>query len=187
MSNRKAGVYDPGACAAGNTEADIVLQWALTLKWVGINEFGVDPEDIVLTRNDATDSLPVWKRDDIAASEGCTHLISLHTNAAGNPLARGTETFWAGNPREMDDYQFAERVQRAAMLAMGSKDRGIKHQGQSQHKNLAVFAKAHLMSACLLEIGFITNASDRKKMLDRNVRVEFARWFWKKHGFKSKV
>ncbi len=37
--NRKIGVYDPGAVAAGIAEADIALQWALSGRWILTREF----------------------------------------------------------------------------------------------------------------------------------------------------
>jgi len=174
--NRTPGRYDPGAVSGGVSEADIVLLWALTLKWIGVHEFGVHPSRIVLTRDDSTDHLPVWKRDDIAVQEGCSHFLSLHCNA-GPFTASGTETFWPGGSH-IDDQKFARIVQSCALKSMNGKDRGLRTPSQSQHSSLAVFGKARSFSGCLLEIGFITNASDRKKMLDRNTRIEFARRFW---------
>lgn len=163
MSNRLRGVYDPGACSGGASEADIVLQWALTLKWVfernGINCW--------LTRDDDRDQTPVSSRDNCAASEGCTHFISLHCNA-GNVLASGTEVYY----RDVPDSRFANRVLNAALKAMRGKNRGLKSEGQSQHSKLAVLD--FYGPACLLEIGFITNPTDRKKMLDRTTRIAFA-------------
>ena len=78
-SNRVPGRYDPGATSAGVTEADIVLQWALTLKWV-CGKRGVQ---VFLTRDDDRDPTPVGSRDNKAEAAGCTHFISLHCNSGG--------------------------------------------------------------------------------------------------------
>lgn len=173
MSNRKSGLYDPGAVSGGYSEADIALKWALTIKHIGIHRFGIDPDKIVLTRTSARDHCPVWRRDDIAREQKATHFLSLHMNASVSPLANGTETFWPGY-NNTDDFLFAQEIQGIALDAMETRNRGVKTPSQSQHKSLAVFASAKYMSACLLEIGFITNAEDRKKALDRDRRIAFA-------------
>lgn len=163
-SNRKSGVYDPGAVAGGVTEAGIVLDWALTGKWLA-KEYGIE---VFLTRDDDSDPTPVGSRDDKAEAAGCNYFLSLHCNAA-NGQARGTETFY----RDSADKAFAGIVQAAAMTAMGSKDRGLKSESDSQHTRLAVF---DFDGPCaLLEIGFIDSASDRTKMQQRETRIAFWR------------
>ena len=161
MSNRSDGVYDPGAVAAGAAEADIALAWGLTLRHV-CREAGLVT---VMTRRTSEDAAPVGRRARFATLAKATHFISLHCNAAGNPLARGTETF------RRDPSIWASKVHLSALAAMQSKDRGLKVEGQSQHKRLAVLSAPN---ACLLEIGFITNPFDRRLMLSREVRLAFA-------------
>jgi len=169
MSNRKRGVYDPGAVAGGVTEADIVLQWALTLKWV-LSANGIDS---FLTRSDDREDSPVSLVDDKAESAGCDFLVSLHCNGSESPIVNGTETFF----RDAADKSFAEIVHRSAMSAMKSNDRKIKPESQSQHNRLAVFEFDG--PCCLLEIGFISNDQDRAKMLSRDIRLAFAKAFAK--------
>lgn len=163
MGNRKSGVYDPGAQAGGVSEADIALQWALTLKWA-CQRAGVD---FWLTRDDDRDEDFVGTRDDRAEDHGCTHFVSLHCNSAG-PLATGVETYY----RDVADYRFAQWVHRAALNSMKSKDRGLKSEGQSQHPRLAVFDFDG--PAALVELGFITNPLERRKLLWRDCRLDFA-------------
>lgn len=162
-SNVKGGVYDPGAVSGGIAEADVALQWAMTLAWVCYLH-GID---FYLTRRDDRAATPVWARDDWAEREGCTHFISIHANAAG-VLASGTETFY----RDAQDKAFAQVVQNCAMRAMQGKNRGLKHESATRHKRLAVFNFDG--PACLLETGFITNPGDRKKICSRDVRLKFA-------------
>jgi len=168
MSNRKLGVYDPGAVSSGVQEADVALAWALTLKYV-FSQAGIKTH---LSRASAEHSSPLSKRLNIAHGAECTHLISLHCNASGNPLASGVETFVRTNPRG-SSMDWANIVQDACLEAMLRRDRGVKSEGQSQHKRLAIL-QSEVMRSCLLEIGFVTNPSDRKRMLDRDVRVAFA-------------
>ena len=162
FSNRRRGVYDPGAVGGGLEEADIALDWALTGKWL-CKEAGVA---CFLTRDDDTDPTPVGQRDDRAELAGCTHFISLHCNAGGGT---GTETFF----RDARDNVLAAIVNQSAVGALGTKNRGLKSEGASQHQTLAIFDFDG--PACLLEIGFIDNPNDRPKMTSRNNRIAFWR------------
>lgn len=159
MNNSGAG-YDPGAIGAGVQEADIALLWALTLK-AKCADAGID---FWMTRDDATDRTPVGTRDDRAKAEGCTHFISLHCNSSRNPLATGTETIYRQTPL------YARLVQQCGLYAIGRRDRGIKTEGEIK-KTLAVLA---FPRSALLEIGFISNGEDRRRMLDRQRRIDFA-------------
>jgi N-acetylmuramoyl-L-alanine amidase len=161
-SNQKSGVYDPGAQDDGFSEADIVLQWALTGKWV-CQQNGIA---VFLTRDDDRDPDPVGLRDDKAEAAGCTHFLALHCNE-GNGLASGTETYY----RDDADKVWAHYVQMAALAAMKSKDRGLKTESDSQHTRLAVFDFDG--PAALLEIGFIDNIAEREKLLSRETRLIF--------------
>lgn len=165
LNNRRPGVYDPGAVAGGVAEADVVLSWALTLKFVAAR-MGLR---VTLTR-DTPEGDPVWARAGELQRAGCTHLLSLHCNAGG-VLATGTETFY----RDEEDKAFAAVVQRHALAATGLRDRGLKHESRTQHKRLAVLGFDG--PAVLLETGFITNARDRKRLLSRDVRLAFATSF----------
>lgn len=160
--NRRLGQYDPGACGGGVCEADIVLQWALSGKWI-LNQLGIATW---LTREDDRSSDPVYTRDDRAEQAGCNRFISLHCNAASQ-TATGTETFY----RDATDQAWAQKVHSAALQALGLKSRGLKTEAQSQHSRLAVFDFDG--PACLLELGFITNSRDRAAMLKRENRIAF--------------
>lgn len=162
FANRRPGVYDSGAVGGGVEEADIVLQWALSGKWI----LGNIAIPVWLTRDDDSDPTPVGTRDDRAEQAGCGRFLSLHCNSAGSS-ATGTETFY----RDAADKAWAQTVQNAALHALGLRDRGLKTEGASQQSRLAVFDFDG--PACLLELGFISNASDRRKMLERDRRIRF--------------
>lgn len=156
LGNKKSGVFDPGAVAAGVREADIVLDWGNELRGILM----AAGHKVVRTRVSHTDPCPITRRAPIAKEYGCQVMISLHCNAA-NGRASGTETFY----RTAGD--LAKRVNDAAVGALGTKDRGIKKESESQHTRLAVMA---FQPCVLLEIGFIDNADDREKMLDPVLR-----------------
>lgn len=164
--NLNTKTYDPGAVSGGTSEAEIVLQWALTGKWV-LTQAGIP---VWLSRDDDRDVAPVALRDDMATNAGCTHFVSLHCNA-GPILATGTETFY----RDDNDKPLADIAQYSALQALGLRNRGVKNEGASQHPRLAILDFDG--PACLLELGFITNPGDRSRLKDRERRVAFWREF----------
>jgi len=154
MSNRKSGVFDPGAVSDGFRECDIALAWANELRGI-LMEAG---HKVVRTRVDHSDEAPVGRRADIARKFGGNIMLSIHCNAADGK-ANGTETFYRGVANE----GIAKRINRCVVEALGTRDRGVKTESASQHSRLAVM---DFQPCFLLEIGFIDNPADRDRMID---------------------
>jgi N-acetylmuramoyl-L-alanine amidase len=154
MANRQQGVYETGAVAAGYTEAAIVMDWANELRALLM----AAGHTVVRTRVDHKDPAPIGKRAGIARTFGCEVLLSLHCNSA-NGRASGTETFYRGAHRKAE----AVRLNQAVVTALGTRDRGAKTEGKSQHGRLAVLS---FPRAFLIEIGFLDNPAERELMLD---------------------
>jgi N-acetylmuramoyl-L-alanine amidase len=149
MANKRRGVYDPGAVSGDFEEASIVMIWANELRAV-LKDMG---HYVCRTRVDELDPCPVGRRDDIARAYRCDIMLSLHCNAA-NGKAHGTETFYRG----AEDKQFAEQLNAAVCDSLGTRNRGVKTEKQSQHPSLAVLD----FPACwLIELGFIDHIGDR--------------------------
>lgn len=161
--NKNSGPgYDTGARAGGLSEADVVLAWGLTLQWV-LRQAGIP---VWMTRDDDSDAAPVATRDNRATAAGCSHFLSLHTNA---PRGSGIETFY----KDDADRGFANVVHAAALEALGLPDRGIRHESQTHVGRLAIMA---FPGPCaLLELGYITSPRDRKVLASRDHRLAFAR------------
>lgn len=164
MANRKPGVYDPGATVrvAGKeiAEADIALTWANELRALLMAQ----GHTVVRSRMNAKDPAPVGDRAEDAQQYGCDVFISLHCNAA-NGQANGTETFFRGERNRA----LAQRCNNAVRQALGTKDRGVKTEAQSQHARLAVL---NFPKACLIELGFIDHTGDRLAMMDEKKRLQ---------------
>lgn len=160
LSNRKEGVFDPGAVSNGVREADIAMDWAneirAFLRCAGYK--------VVRTRINNDDPAPVGERAAIAKEYGGDLMLSIHSNAA-NGKASGTETFYRGAANKAK----AEAINKAVVESLGTKNRGVKLESDSQHTRLAVMA---FQPCFLLEIGFIDNADDRAKMLDPELRAK---------------
>lgn len=163
MSNRDDGVYDPGACKKVNgvtyAEADIALDYALTLKRLCVEQ-GIP---FFLTRTSSADPAPVTTRAARARKAGCTHFISLHLNSSTSAQASGLEVLYRTDAK---DKPLASALQKKLIAVTGFRDRGIK-----QRTDLAVL-KFTPGPAVLIELGFISNPSDREWMMVRENRIE---------------
>lgn len=162
MSNRSRGKYDPGASAGGVEEATIVMDWANEIR----KALMAKGATVVRTRINDKDVAPIGERAKIAREFNGEIMLSLHCNAF-NGTASGTETFYRGEHNR----GLAEMLNKAVVGSLGTKDRGVKTEGQSQHSRLAVM---EFQPTFLLELGFIDHAGDRQKMLDPELRRKTA-------------
>ncbi len=159
MGNRRSGVYDPGAVGINKvTEAEIVMDWANEIR-AFLQCLG---HKVIRTRANASDPAHISDRAEIARDYHGAVMLSLHCNSF-NGTANGTETFYRGESNKA----LAKWVNDAVVNALGTKDRGIKTEGASQHSRLAVMA---FQPCVLLEIGFIDNPDDFRKMTDADLR-----------------
>lgn len=154
MGNRKLGVYDPGAESCGVEEASVAMDWANELRVILIR----DGHKAFRTRINAKDSDPISGRAEIAKEFKCDVMLSIHANAADGK-AHGTETFYRGDANK----SLAKAVNDACVAALGTRDRGIKTESQSQHSRLAVLSFPRCV---LLETGFIDHPGDRAAITD---------------------
>lgn len=160
MSNRRSGVFDPGAVSAGVREADIALDWVNLLRGI-LRDAG---HKVVRTRIDNSDPAPVGKRASIAREFGGQIMVSFHCNAADGK-ADGTETFYRGSEHRAK----ASALNEAVVEALGTRSRGAKTESASQHARLAVMS---FQPCFLIELGFIDHMSDRAKMMDAGLRFD---------------
>jgi N-acetylmuramoyl-L-alanine amidase len=158
LGNRRAGVYDPGACSEEHCEATIAMAWANQLRGILL----AAGHRVVRTRVDHKDPAPVGQRAAIARQYRGDIMVSIHCNAA-NGAAAGTETFYRGEANR----EQAEAINKAVVNALGTRNRGTKLESDSQHATLAVMS---FQPCFLIELGFIDHPGDRAKMLDPVLR-----------------
>lgn len=148
------GGKDPGAVAAGYKEKDIALAISLELADI-LRRKGIE---VPLTReNDTYDS--VNQKAAKANKWGAGLFVSIHCNSAASVLANGTECLIYGYDGESDT--MAYDIQNAIVRRLKTADRYIK-----VRKDLAVLNSTK-MPAVLVETAFISNDSDREKLINR--------------------
>lgn len=157
MSNATDGVFDPGAVGAGTREADVVLAYGLELR----NILKANGIDVFMTREDNNAPTPVGQRANRAKAAGCDMLVSIHLNSFSDPGAKGVEALYRDDP----DKELATDMRDALVIATGLKERPIQ-----KRPGLAVLGFDG--PAVLLEVGFVSNDTDRMTVLKPEIQTK---------------
>lgn len=163
------GGADPGALGYLNgktiNEKDLTLSIAYKVKSI-LENCGYKT---AMTRTG--DTLPsLTERPEMANNMNCALFVSIHINSA-TVSARGTEVYYSeqnnGNSYGITSQEFATNVLNAMLRYMNSKDRGVRM------ANWAVTRRS-LMPAVLIEVGFISNASELALMCSEDYQFKTA-------------
>ncbi len=112
------------------------------------------PETVLGTTN--AESLR--ERVRIANEWPADYFISIHANASTNPSVNGTEVYTYRDTGAA--HELAEEIQDAIVEELNMRDIGVK-----TNPSLYVLRRT-TMPAVLVELGFITNAEDARKMAE---------------------
>jgi N-acetylmuramoyl-L-alanine amidase len=150
------GGKDPGASYGGVAEKDVTLQAVLRIRSILVVAKFIEP---ILTRETDVYIEP-WKRPLVANEAKADYLISLHTNAAGEPgdntKARGEE-IWV-KPSDTYGRKYAEIISDWVDMTFPNEPfRGIKWSN-----SLAVL-KHSKVPANLIELAFINNSESNRR------------------------
>ncbi|MEQ1575268.1 MAG: N-acetylmuramoyl-L-alanine amidase [Vicinamibacterales bacterium] len=182
------GGHDPGAQVKGLSEADLVLDVALRLEKLLLNQPGVE---VVLTRR-TNEFLALEERVAMANREEADLFLSIHANASADAKARGVGTYFlnfasnpqaeaiaarenAGSSRTMrslpdivkaialdnkidESRDFATFVQAAMVERLRKANRTIRSLGVRQAPFMVLIGAT--MPSILAEIAFITNRQE---------------------------
>ena len=196
------GGYDPGAMKDGVTEADVVLDVAMRLERLLVQQAGVQ---VVLTRR-ANVFVPLEERTAMANRAGADLFLSIHANASEDDRARGIETYFlnfAPNPdaeaiaarenaasartmRQLPDIvkaialnnkidesrDVASRIQSAMMERLKRGNRTVKDLGVKQAPFMVLIGAT--MPSILAEISFLTNPQEAALLRDMSYRQQIA-------------
>jgi len=144
------GGSDPGAVGNGMRESDINLDVSLRLNALLQRNF-----DVKLSREADVSPLRRWQ---LANNWGADLFLSIHVNAFTSPSANGTETmvFDNGSWRTVQSRNFATVLQRSFITTLGTRDRGVRPDTESQHTSGLSVLRNTNMPAVLFELAFIT-------------------------------
>ncbi|MEN8906666.1 MAG: N-acetylmuramoyl-L-alanine amidase family protein [Clostridiales bacterium] len=160
------GGDEPGAVSNGVYEKDLNLDIALRLEKL-LKASGVSTK---MTRT--TDiSVGLYERSDMANDLDAALFVSIHHNAYYES-SHGTETLYNKNKGDygvgFTGYSFANIVQNNLVENLKLTNRGIVNR-----PDLAVLRRSN-MPSILAEIGFISNKSEREKLLQNSVKQSAA-------------
>lgn len=165
----------------GYVEADGVLDIALKLRGrlVGAGY------SVMITR-DKDETVELYKRSELANVWGGNIFISLHTNAAADSKAKGTEVFytlkneWLNKSHSEEAKRVAEIIHKEIVQATGLKDRGLKTR-LVDNPNSVINGKDYYsvirrsnMPSLIIESGFHTNPEDEALLKTETFRGKIA-------------
>lgn len=156
------GGKDPGSSASSVSEKNLNLSIIYDFAKEYFNSKDSEIK-AYWTRTDDT-YVTLENRAAFAKKVGADLFISLHMNSATSKTAKGTEVLYAAtNSNVMSDLTskgMADIFQKQLIADLNLTNRGIK-----DRPNLVVL-KSNSVPAVLIELGFISNSSDFKKLTD---------------------
>ncbi len=184
------GGHDPGASANGVSEAELVLDIALRLETLLLEQEGMD---VVMTRR-TNEYISLDERTEIANRESADLFLSIHANASANATARGVETYFlnfalnpqaeavaarenaasgktmnslpsiikaiALNNKLNESRDFAGSIQRALVRGMRPGNKTLRDLGVKQAPFMVLIGAS--MPSVLAEISFVTNRQEAR-------------------------
>lgn len=147
------GGHDPGASSKGVTEAATTLKVSKLVE-AKLKRAGAK---VLMTRTNDT-YLSLKQRTDFTKNNHAETFVAIHVNAA-SAGAKGAEVWMdsSGNPNAAESRSLASIIQKNIVSKANMVNRGVKDKGFYVIKNNNV-------AAVLVELGFITNADDFKKL-----------------------
>lgn len=167
------GGIDPGAIK--NKTYEKTLNYTILNKYT--KEY-FDKSDIKVYFTRLTDvKIDLYKRADLAAEVGADLFISLHMNANNSSTVKGTQVFYSSdnnkkNSAGLNSYRLAKTLAANLSTSMATKNRG------ASTSNFVV-VKYNTVPAVLVELGFMTNSSDFKKLTDTSYQKKAAETIYK--------
>lgn len=162
------GGKDPGTSKDGAVEKEIVLKVGTKVK----EKLEAAGATVYMTR--AGDTYPTLQdRVDYASSKYAEVFVSIHVNSASSTSASGTETYYSISGENLqEDYRLANAINSQIVNNADMVDRGVRKEDYFVVRNLT-------LPAVLVELGFVTNPSDREKLTSSKYIDIFAESIYK--------
>jgi len=160
------GGYDLGARMSACDEKSLALSTALLTKKY-LTEMGYA---VILTRTRDV-FMALEKRTFIANQTKSKIFVSIHYNAAKNPIAQGIEVFYHASS---DKFRTGSSKKLAARVLSKLIDRTVAENRGIKEGNFYVIRETK-MPAILIEAGFMTHPEELHRLKDINYRDKIAR------------
>lgn len=144
-----SGPVEPGACAGGIKECDVVLVIA-TLLADCLSDEGYE---VLLTRTGDISTDDLAFRAELANANQADLFVSIHANSVANIAAHGTEVYYY--PGSTEGRRLAMGIQSRLVAALQTADRGVKAEDFQ-------VLRATNCPAVLVEVAFLSHAGDRR-------------------------
>lgn len=144
-----SGPVEPGACAGGVRECDVVLDIARLLA----EQLEEQGHVVLLTRNGDIDTDDLAFRAEVANVNQADLFVSIHANSVTNPAAHGTEVYHY--PGSEQGRRLAGLIQASLVAELNTADRGVKE------ANFQVLRETDC-PAVLVEVAFISHDQERQ-------------------------
>lgn len=165
------GGSDPGAIGPGGThESDVTLPICLQLKTILENAGSTvfisraDDRDVFAVNADDADELQA--RADVANANKADVFVCVHADSFRDPNIGGTGTYYY--PKTNFDGLLAFSVQSSLISQIGLENRGVNRANFYVLKNTRT-------PAILVEVAFISNPAEEKKLADNEFQGKVAR------------
>ncbi|MFV0440540.1 MAG: N-acetylmuramoyl-L-alanine amidase [Lachnospirales bacterium] len=153
------GGTDPGTTYGSYQEKEIVLDITKRAEKVLNEQYPDENIKVYLSRRIDT-IIPLYSIPEYKDEMQPDMFVSVHVNSAGGiTSANGTETYY----KESHSYDLAKVFHKHLLAKMGTSDRKVKN------SNFVVIRDTDIPSV-LLEIAFISNYSDRQKLMSSEYR-----------------
>ncbi len=179
MSSLPVLVLDPGhggAVAAGGSSPnnasgpDGALEKDLTLDLSRRVAALVQGRATVVLTRDGDRNLSLTDRARIARERDADLFVSIHFNGFADPSVDGTET-WVARDASDASRRLAESVLERVVAVTGAPNRGLR---ESDFGVLLPARHAPRTGACLLEVAFLTNPDEARRLHDDGYRERLA-------------
>lgn len=168
QGHNPVGSFNSGAVGNGLYESDITYRVGIYLQNLLISDSRFEvrvsrPEpDTVLGTNNTTS---LAERVRMANDWPANYFISIHCNANPNPAVNGTEVYIYQYLTQAE--WLAEHVMDGITQTVGTRDNGIR-----ENPSLYVLRNTN-MPAILVELAYLTNASDAQKLRDNEYQFAY--------------
>lgn len=167
------GDYDPGTVHGGYNEKDVNFSVVYTY----CKQY-FDDSDIKVYYSRYDDSLPALRtRAGLAARVDADFFISVHHNSNYNTSINGTSVYYS--TKDTADFNgLTGKIMSDTFLANLTEALGTKNMGSINH-NYVVVSEENSVPAVLLELGFMSNPDELKRVVKAKYQKKAAKCIYK--------